>query len=66
MKDQVFISLPVCISFCYLIYESKCQFHQHFMSAFFVRNFVQSKTLSKEKTFECKIRALNVDEIDRA
>jgi len=28
---------------------SWCQFHQHFMCAFFVRTFVQNQTLSREK-----------------
>jgi len=32
------------------------QFHQHFMRPFFVRKFVQSQTLSREKTFVQKIR----------
>jgi hypothetical protein len=46
----------------YLNWYYRCQFHQSF--TFFVRKFVQSQTLSKEKTFVQKMRAYNVDEID--
>jgi len=42
----------------------RCQFHQRFSLMFFVRKFVQTQTLSREKTFVQKICAKNVDEID--
>ncbi len=32
-------------------HEARYQFHQHFTCTFFVRKFVQSKTLSREKTY---------------
>jgi len=44
--------------------EDRCQFDQCFTLAFFVQKFVQSQTLSREKTFVRKICAFNVDEID--
>jgi len=43
--------------------ETRCQFHQHFRRAFFVRKFVQSQNVTRKKAFVCKICAYNVDEI---
>jgi len=42
----------------------RCQFHQRFSLMFFVRKFVQTQTLSREKDFIQKMRAKNVDKID--
>jgi len=47
-----------------LVLAARCQFHQHFTRAFFIQKFVQSQTLGRGKTFERKICAFNVDEID--
>jgi hypothetical protein len=36
---------------------ARCQFHKHFLHAFFARKFVQTQTLSREKSFVQKMHA---------
>ncbi len=43
---------------------ARCQFHQRFTHAFFVRKFIQSQNVTRKKAFVRKIRAFNIDEID--
>jgi len=45
------------------IINYRCQFHQRFMGAFFIRKFVQIQNVTIKKAFVRKIRAFNVDEI---
>jgi len=63
LRDRTFVLLNVARKHVDKI-ELSGQFHQRFTRAFFVQKFVQSQTLSREKTFVCKICAFNVDKID--
>jgi len=42
----------------------RCQFHQHFLHAFFVQKYFLCLEFGFEQTFVQKMRAKNVDEID--
>jgi len=42
----------------------RCQFHQHFMRAFFIQKFIQSQNVTRKKAFVSKFCTFNVDEID--
>ncbi len=44
--------------------DTRCQFHQCFIRAFFVQKFVQSQNVIRKKAFVRKICVFNVDEID--